>query len=80
MPKAKIAITLDDMLLDRLDRLIRGGAFPNRSQAVEAAIVEKLDRLERRRLAAECARLEPAAEQALADAGLDADGAAWPAY
>lgn len=80
MPKAKIAVTLDGPVLDRLDRVVHGGQFPNRSQAIEIAVTEKLDRLDRRRLAAECAKLDPAAEQALADEGLGTDVAAWPAY
>ncbi|MDZ4675734.1 MAG: ribbon-helix-helix domain-containing protein [Gemmatimonadota bacterium] len=80
MPKTKVAVTLDGPLLERLDRLVRGGQFPNRSQAIEAAVAEKLDRLEHRRLAVECAKLDPAAEQAMADEGLSEDGAAWPPY
>lgn len=80
MPKAKIAVTLDTPILDRLDRVVDGGLFPNRSQAIEAAVTEKLDRLERRRLAAECAKLDPTAEQAMAEEGLGADLAAWPGY
>ncbi len=80
MAKSKIAVTLDGPLLTRLDRLVEGGHFPNRSQAIEVAVMEKLDRLEHRRLAAECAKLDPAAEQAIAEEGLGADAAAWPAY
>lgn len=80
MPKTKVAVTLDAPLLERLDRMVRGGQFPNRSQAIEVAVAEKLDRLEHRRLARECAKLDPAAEQAFADEGLGADGAAWPGY
>ncbi len=80
MAKAKIAVTLDTPLLVRLDRMVNSGLFPNRSQAIEAAVVEKLDRLEHRRLAAECAKLDPVEEQALADEGLKVDAAAWPAY
>ncbi len=59
--------------LDRLDRLVDGGHFPNRSQAIEVAVTEKLDRLERQGLGEECAKLDPAAEQALGDEGLGAD-------
>ena len=80
MPKAKVAVTLEGRVLERLDRLVEGGAFPNRSQAIEAAVTEKLDRLERRRLAEECARLDRHEEQELAEQGLSADVAAWPAY
>ena len=80
MPKAKVAVTLDGTILERLDRLVHGGHFPNRSQAIEVAVTEKLERLERRRLAKECAKLDPAAEQALAEEGLGVDAVAWPAY
>ena len=52
--------------------------FPNRSQAVESALAEKLGRLARTRLATECAKLDPALEQRLADEGLDGDS--WPEY
>ena len=79
MPKAKIAVTLDGPVLTRLDRVVAGGLFPNRSQAIEVAVMEKLERLDHRRLAAECAKLDPAAEQALAEEGLGADADAWPA-
>jgi Arc/MetJ-type ribon-helix-helix transcriptional regulator len=80
MPKAKVAVTLDRSTLERLDRLVERARFLNRSQAIEIAVEEKLARLERRRLAEECAKLDPAEEQALADLGWEADGEAWPEY
>jgi Arc/MetJ-type ribon-helix-helix transcriptional regulator len=80
MPKAKVAVTLDAQTLRRVDRLVRDARYPNRSQAIEAAVSEQLDRLERRRLAEECAKLDPAAERALAEEGLDPDLAQWPEY
>ena len=80
MAKAKIAITLDAQTLRRVDRLVRDARYPNRSQAIEAAVAEQLARLERRRLADECAKLDPAAERAMAEEGLREDAAAWPEY
>lgn len=80
MPKTKIAITLDTAALERLDRLVRASKYPNRSQAVEAAVKESLARLERTRLAEECAKLDPAEERLLAEEGLSTDGATWPEY
>jgi Arc/MetJ-type ribon-helix-helix transcriptional regulator len=80
MPKTKVGVTLDSQTLRRVDRLVRDARFPNRSQAIEAAVAAQLERLERRRLAEECARLDPAAERALAEEGLRADASAWPAY
>jgi Arc/MetJ-type ribon-helix-helix transcriptional regulator len=80
MSRTKIAITLDQTVLDRVDRLISQRIFPNRSRAIEEAVEEKLDRLECSRLAVECAKLDPAFEKALAEEGLSEDSAAWPEY
>ena len=80
MSTAKIAITLDPRDLRTLDRLVRRGVFPNRSRAIQEAVSEKLARLERRRVAEECAKLDRAFEQALADEGLGAERSSWPEY
>ena len=80
MAAAKVAISLDEGVLTRLDRLVRQRAFPNRSKAIEQAVKEKLERLDRSRLARECAKLDPAFEKALADEGLSGELAEWPEY
>jgi len=67
---SKVAISVEKETLEHLDRLVKDKVFPSRSQAIQEAIQEKLSRLERTRLAEECAKLDPAAEQALADEGL----------
>jgi len=80
MSKSKIAISLNSEILDRLDRLVKRRLFPNRSLAIENAIEEKLRRMERSRLARECAKLDPDFEKAMADEGLTEDLASWPEY
>jgi metal-responsive CopG/Arc/MetJ family transcriptional regulator len=80
MSKAKVAVTLDQELIDRVDRLVKAERFPNRSQAIEIALAEKLERVERGALARECAKLDPKAERALAEEGLSADHDSWPEY
>ena len=80
MSAAKIAITIDTASLLRVDRLVKRGVFPNRSRAIQQAVSEKLERLERRRLAEECAKLDPAFEQSMADEGLSAESSSWPEY
>ncbi len=80
MPRSKIAISLDESTLMRLDRLVEKAAFPNRSQAIQEAVDEKLAKLERSRLAQECAKLDPAFEKALAEEGLSEDASEWPEY
>ncbi len=80
MARSKVAISLDESTLNRLDKLVKKQVFPNRSQAIEEAVAKKLARLERSRLAQECAKLDPAFEKALADEGLSEDQAEWPEY
>lgn len=53
--KSKIAITLDEKIVKQLDSLVVQQSYKNRSQAIEEAVSEKLDRLKRGRLARECA-------------------------
>jgi metal-responsive CopG/Arc/MetJ family transcriptional regulator len=80
MTKAKVAVTLESGTLKRLDRLVSAARFANRSQAIEVAVEEKLQRIEHRRLAEECAKLDRESEQEFADTGLEKDAAAWPRY
>ena len=80
MARAKVAISLDENTLNRLDRLVKSHMFPNRSQAIQEAVEEKISRLDRSRLARECAKLDPAYEKALAEEGLSTELAEWPEY
>jgi len=80
MPKTKVAITLETELLERVDDLVAHRSFRNRSQAIEAALAEKLDRLGGTRLARECAKLDPNEEKALAEEGLAGSLEMWPEY
>jgi metal-responsive CopG/Arc/MetJ family transcriptional regulator len=80
MSRSKIAITLDEGMLDRLDRLVARRVFPNRSRAIQLAVAEKLRKLERTRLATECAKLDPKFEKALAEEGMNEELGEWPEY
>jgi Arc/MetJ-type ribon-helix-helix transcriptional regulator len=50
-----------------VDELVERKVFPNRSRTIQEAVQEKLDRLERNRLAEECAKLDPESAQAMAN-------------
>jgi len=80
MAKSKVAISLDESTLDQLDKLVEKARYTSRSQAIQEAVEEKLARLNRSRLARECAKLDPAFEKALAEEGLSKDAAEWPEY
>jgi len=78
MTMQKIAITIDESLLNRIDRLISEKRFPNRSRAIQEAVFEKIERMEAVSLARELSKLDPAFEKKLADDDMGADE--WPEY
>ncbi len=80
MAASKIAITIDDKLLKQLDILVNSKVYPNRSKAIQEAVADKLQRLERTRLAQECAKLDPVYEQNMAEEGLAMEMDEWPEY
>lgn len=80
MAASKIAITIDDKMLKQIDILIKSNYFPNRSRAIQEAVAEKLIRLEKSRLARECAKLNPEFEQSFAEEGFSAEMEIWPEY
>ena len=80
MPKTKVAVSLDAKLVDRLNTLVSQARFPNRSQAIQEALDDKLARLAHSRLAQECAKLDRGCEQALAEEGMGGELAEWPEY
>jgi Arc/MetJ-type ribon-helix-helix transcriptional regulator len=80
MSAIKIGITIQGHLLDRIDRLVKAGVFPNRSKALQEAVEEKLARFDRGRLARECAKLDKKAERSIAEESLSGEMSEWPEY
>jgi metal-responsive CopG/Arc/MetJ family transcriptional regulator len=80
MSATKVAVSMDETLLQRLDEVVRTYSFRSRSQVIQEAVAEKIDRMDKTGLARECAKLDRAFEQALADEGLAAEVAEWTRY
>ena len=80
MATSKIAITIDSNTLYRLDLLVKAHLFPNRSRAIQEAVAEKLERLEKTRLERECAKLDVDFEQELSEEGFEMEIDEWPEY
>jgi Arc/MetJ-type ribon-helix-helix transcriptional regulator len=78
MGAAKVAITLDRRLLRMVDQWVQQGRYPNRSQAIQAALHEKMERSKRTRLAEELAKLDRQSERALSEERLS--GETWPEF
>ena len=76
MSRVKVAISVDENTLRRVDELVARSAYPSRIRVIQMAIAEKLTRTARSRLAVECAKLDAKSEQVLADEGMRYDGRA----
>lgn len=80
MSVAKVAITLDEGVLQQVDRLVLKRVFPSRSRVIQEAVTEKLARLDKSRLARECSKLNAADESAMAEEGMTGEMDRWPVY
>ncbi|RLD02716.1 MAG: CopG family transcriptional regulator [Chloroflexota bacterium] len=80
MPKRKVAVTIEKDLITKLDRMVSQGKYASRSSAVEDAVIERIIKVEKSRLAEESAKLDPSFEQAFANEGLAGDLSEWPEY
>ncbi|MBN1833071.1 MAG: ribbon-helix-helix protein, CopG family [Deltaproteobacteria bacterium] len=80
MAASKIAITLENNMVKRLDMLVKTNIYPNRSKAIQEAVAEKLKRIEKSRLAQECAKLDREFEQSFAEEGFTSELEEWPEY
>ena len=78
MSRLRIAISIERATLAMLDELVKSKVFPSRSRAIQEAVEEKLFRLKRTRLAEECAKLDPKAEQDVAEEALSDEMRQWP--
>jgi metal-responsive CopG/Arc/MetJ family transcriptional regulator len=78
MATQKIVITMDKKLVDRIDRLVEMNVFPNRSKAIQEAVIEKVSKLDKSRLARECAKMNPVEEQSLSEEGISVELESWP--
>jgi len=80
MAASKIAITIERDTLTRIDRLVQERRYPNRSRAIQEALDEKIEKLQRNRLSEELDKLDPDEEKAFAEEGMGIEGSQWPQY
>lgn len=74
MSATKIAITIDEQLLDDIDHWVASGEFPSRSRAIQEAVRSfQKSRGRRQRLLSELAKLDPEEERSLANERFQAD-------
>jgi metal-responsive CopG/Arc/MetJ family transcriptional regulator len=80
MSIAKVTVSIEANLLKKVDYLVKSKVFPNRSQAIQIAVQEKISKIDQNRLARECAKLDKLEEQAMADFGLASEVSEWQEY
>ena len=80
MKYAKVAISIEESVLKKIDRLVKAKTFESRSQAFQQAVESALKKVERSQLAKECAKLDKRTERGLAERGLERDLEEWPDY
>jgi len=80
MNVAKVTVSIESNLLKKIDRLVKAKVFPNRSKAIQDAVIEKIERIDHNRLLRECAKLDAEDEQSMADEGLALEIAEWQPY
>lgn len=80
MSTTKVAISIENNILNQLDNLGSSKVFPSRSKAIQETVKDKLSRMNHSRLARECSKLEPSFEQALAEESLSSEVNQWPEY
>lgn len=81
MSTAKIAISIDSKLLNKIDSFVKKSVFKSRSQAVQIAVMQALEHLDKKRLAEESKKLDQKLEQAMADEYFShEDNKEWPEY
>ena len=80
MSVAKIAVSIDQKVVQRLDILVRRGVFPSRSRAIQDALASQLQKMDRNRLARECSKLNKNEEKEIAEEGIGNEVNQWPEY
>ncbi|MBI1820336.1 MAG: ribbon-helix-helix protein, CopG family [Nitrospirae bacterium] len=80
MPTTKVAITLDEEILEEVDRLVKEKKYPNRSKAIQEAIQFRLERWHKTRMIEEAKKFDIEEEQTIAEEGLVAENETWPEY
>ena len=80
MGKSTIMITMDDAVLETLDRLVADAVYPDRSLAIQEAVKYRFNRIDDAIFERELAKLDPEFERQMSEEGLAQDLSEWPEY
>lgn len=77
MKKLKIAVSLDESLVQQLDELVANDTVESRSQFLQLALMQSLKQLRKKAMYEACSKLSASDQVELAELGADEDIAAW---
>jgi len=80
MATKKITVSLDIDTVEGIDCLVQQRKHKNRSQAIQNALKEYLQKIEKQRLYEEIDKLDQKAEMKVAEEGFDAVNEIWEDY
>lgn len=76
----KIAISINEDIVRKIDRLVKKKIYPSRSRAIQEAVEEKMMREDKDRLAKECLKLDVSEEVVMAEEGMKVELEEWPNF
>lgn len=79
MGAKKFAVSIDLILVKKLDKAIKNGIVKNRSNALKNALSDYLIKLEAEAVKRECLKLNPKEERAIANEFSESEDS-WPQY
>ena len=80
MSTRKIAITLKEGLLRKIDRWVSEGLYPSRSRVIQETLEKRMANWRRKRLIEEVSKLNPKEERTIAEEGISAGNEVWDEY
>ena len=80
MGKSTITITVDDAVLETLDRLVEDAVYPDRDLAIQEAVKHRFSRVDDAIFERELAKIDPEFERQMSEEGLAQDLLEWPEY
>ena len=80
MGTAKIAVSIDEELLQRLDEIVKSKRFTSRSRAIQSALKDSIDRITDEQFDREVVKFDPEYEKSLAEEGMFLVPDEWPEY
>ena len=79
MAAKKFAVSIDEILVKKLDKAVKSGIVKNRSNALKEALSEYLVKLETEAIKRGCLKLNPKEERAMANEFSESTDS-WPQY